>query len=59
MATTVTILYKSGNKVHVKVDSLSIKRFMNGSKEVSWEKMRPNPLLIGVDDIEAVFEGKV
>lgn len=55
--TTVTIIYKSGAKVHLQVESMGVTRF--GTAEVTWKDAKPKPLLMGVDEIAAIFEGKV
>lgn len=60
MKHTVTIIYKSGAKVHVECDSFTATRGISvGLKEVKWEKIRPNPLYFGVDNVESIWEGKV
>lgn len=55
----VTILYKSGQRVHVRCKSFKVTRFASGSLEVSWDTLRPPALLLGIDDIEAVWNGWV
>lgn len=57
--TTLTILYKSGQKVRVRVKTFSVKRYADGRVEFSWDGINPKPLLLGADEIEAVWEGKV
>lgn len=57
--TTVTIIYKSGAKVHLQVESMGVTRFGTGATEVTWKDAKPKPLLMGVDEIAAIFEGKV
>lgn len=60
MKKTVTIIYKSGQKVRVKVDKMTITRnTATGSVSVKWEGIQPNPLLFGIDEVESVWEGKV
>lgn len=54
-----TILYKSGNKVHLKAEGLEVTKYRSGDIEVKWDKMEPKPFLLGVNDIEAIFAGKV
>lgn len=56
---TVTILYKSGAKVQVTCKSMTVTRYSNGTLHVKWDEMKPVPLLLGVDDIAAIYEGKV
>lgn len=64
--TTITIIYKSGAKVHLRVEEFSIRSTPTGGIEYTWnvgEKKLgmayKRPILIGADDIAAVFEGKV
>ena len=54
-----TIIYKSGTKVHVRAKSMTVKKYRDGHMEVEWDSMSPKSLLLGVDEIAAVFEGKV
>ena len=52
----VTIKYKSGNEIVVWCDDITVKRIqLNGALEISWETMKPRPLLLGVDEIESVW----
>lgn len=54
-----TIIYKSGQKVQFRAENLVVKRYANGRLEVSWDKISPRPFLMGVDDIAAIWQGKV
>jgi hypothetical protein len=54
-----TIIYKSGAKVRVRADNLEVIRFGNGRIKISWDKIRPRAFLVGVDDIAAVWPGRV
>lgn len=57
---TVTIIYKSGAKVQLSVQKFTVKRDSEGLRTVEWEISRgAKPLYIGVDEIAAVYEGKV
>lgn len=57
---TVTVIYKSGQKVRVKVNSMSITRNpSSGQTSVKWDGIEPRPLLFGIDEVESVWEGKV
>jgi hypothetical protein len=56
--TTVTIIYKSGAKVHLEVKELSITKGVNGLKEITWEEADPRPLFIGIDEVAAIYEGE-
>ena len=56
---TFTIIYKSGAKVQVTAEKLKLTRYANGRKELEWESLKPHALLVGVDDIAAIWEGKV
>jgi hypothetical protein len=55
---TVTIIYKSGAKVRVKVDKLTVRKNGSDLKAVDWTSAKPNPLLLGLGEIAAIFEGK-
>jgi len=51
------IVYKSGHEVFVRCEEFSVKRNgFNGALEVSWKNAKPEPLMIGVDDIESVWK---
>jgi hypothetical protein len=56
---TFTIVYKSGAKVQVRAKSMTVKRYTTGRIEIEWGEMHPRPMLLGVDEIAAIFEGKV
>lgn len=56
---TLTVLYKSGNKIRIKVENMTVTRTASGDLSVAWEGLEPHPLLFGVDDVEAIWEGKV
>jgi hypothetical protein len=57
MKDKVTILYKSGQKVHVKVDRLVVNRNFDGPVKLEWENMVPRPLSISGGNIESIWEG--
>lgn len=52
----VLIRYKSGYSVTIRCKSFKSTRRTDGSLEVQWHDARPKPLLIGVDEIESVFQ---
>ena len=54
----ITIIYKSGAKVHLKVDSFRITKSGGELHSAEWDKADPRPLLLGVDEIAAIYEGK-
>jgi hypothetical protein len=57
---TYTIFYKSGHKVRVRTSELSITAYLAGNKEMSWSKdIEPKPLLVNVDHVESIWEGKL
>lgn len=56
---TYTVVYKSGTKVRIRAKNLRVTKFTNGAIEVKWDEMRPKPFLLGVDDIAAIYQGKV
>lgn len=49
------VYYKSGNSIEVTCDSFKVRREGGNIVEVEWKNIRPYPLHIGVDNIEAVF----
>lgn len=55
----VTIIYKSGAKVRAHVEDLKVTRYADGRLDVSWKDFQPRPLLLGVDEIAAIYVGKV
>lgn len=58
---TVTVIYKSGQKVRFKCKSFTAVRNQSvGLKEVTWEEsIHPKPLFFNVDEVESIWEGKV
>lgn len=55
----ITIIYKSGVKIHAKADKFTVTSYNDGGASYEWEGLEPNPLRIGADDIAAVYEGHV
>jgi len=56
----VTIVYKSGVTVQMKTDDFHVKKTDGEITEIRWTGTpKPRPLYIGVDDIAAIYEGKV
>lgn len=55
---TYTILYKSGTKIQIRASNLQVIRYANGALEIKWDKIDPKPFYLGVDNIEAIFEGR-
>jgi hypothetical protein len=51
----VQINYKSGLSMIMECDNFKISRVSSGIS-FEWENGIPNPMLIGVDDIESVWE---
>jgi hypothetical protein len=49
------ILYKSGNSQEIECTDFTIKGPSN-AREITWENAEPRPLLLGVDDVEAVYQ---
>jgi hypothetical protein len=55
--TRVQINYKSGLSMVVEVQEFTVLRNkLNGQKSYEWVDMSPDPLLLGVDDIESIWE---
>lgn len=53
----VQINYRSGSSVTVMCDSFAVERNnATGHLKIEWENAVPRPLLMGVDDIESVWE---
>ena len=56
---TIQIIYRSGSSVTLTCDRFAVTRTgTNGQLKVEYTNPRPRPLLIGVDDIESVWELK-
>ena len=55
--TKVTVVYKSGAKVTFRTRKFSY-QIVSGELSVEWGPSYPNPLMIGVDDIVAIYGGK-
>lgn len=54
---TVRILYKSGNSISFDCEEFSFKgRPGSGDCHVTWKNASPNPLFLGVENIEAIYE---
>lgn len=51
----VQINYKSGISMVVRCDELTIERGALG-KTFEWNNMSPRPLLMGIEDVESVWE---
>ena len=59
---TVTIIYKSGAKVHFKCKNFTCRKQGSTLLEANWDGIRkndPRPLLFGVEEVAAVWDGKV
>lgn len=52
----VRINYKSGISMEIECDNFGVKRLSGRDLSITWENAVPRPLLIGVDDIESVWE---
>lgn len=52
----IQINYKSGLSVVAEVGHFSVKSGHGGSKAYEWRNMTPNPMQLGADDIESVWE---
>ena len=54
-----TILYKSGAKVHVRADNFEVKKQGGTLTETNWVNLKPRPLYFGVDEVAAIYQGHV
>lgn len=54
-----TVIYKSGAVVHAKASKFTVTGDAAGGFTYSWTHMTPRPLLLGADDVAAVYEGHV
>lgn len=52
----VQINYKSGTSMVVECEDFGLKRIGGDLTSVNWDSCKPNPMFIGVDDIESVWE---
>lgn len=59
MKSKITIIYKSGVKIHAKADKFTVTSYNNGGANYKWEGLEPIPLRIGADEIAAIYEGHV
>lgn len=55
----VTIVYKSGAKVHARVERLTVRAVQGEVVAMEWERMEPRPLAVGVAEVAAIWMGKV
>jgi hypothetical protein len=51
----VLVVYKSGAQVKFKCSEFTID-IKAGTRSVTWKDAKPNPLMIGVDEIAAVWD---
>lgn len=53
----VRINYKNGRSITIKCDTFKVERVpLTGAVSVSWTGAKPTPLLIGIDEIESIWE---
>ena len=53
----IQINYKSGQSMTVTVEEFAVSRnSVNGELKVTWKSMQPATLMLGVDDIESVWQ---
>jgi hypothetical protein len=52
----IIIRYKSGAEISATVESLTVEIWEGKITKIDWNNMKPNPLHIGIDDIESVWE---
>lgn len=52
----VQINYRSGISMVIECTDFTITRGITGLKSYEWENAEPNPILIGADDIESVWQ---
>jgi hypothetical protein len=54
----VRVLYKSGNSIEFECDDLNIEwdRSDNRVTSMTWKDPKPKPLMVGIHNIEAVYE---
>lgn len=54
----VRINYKSGRSVTIQCDEFTVRRdYMTGGvAEVSWDRAKPTPLQVGLEDVESVWQ---
>ena len=57
----VTIVYKSGAKVHLTVEKFDLEWHQDTGQitRASWDGVKPSIIKLGMQDISAVFEGHV
>ena len=53
---TVVIRYKSGKTITVRVEKITVTREGGSIAGISWTNMTPDPLFIGLDNIESVWQ---
>lgn len=54
-----TILYKSGTSVYFKADNLVVTKSGGVIEKITWDKLEPRPLHLGIDEIAAILMGHV
>ena len=52
----VVIRYKSGKSITVRAEKITVTRNGGSITGISWTNMTPDPLFIGLDNIESVWQ---
>jgi hypothetical protein len=52
----VQINYKSGQSIIVKVEKLEVSRRGGTLDSIKWDGIAPEPLFMGIDDIESIWQ---
>ena len=55
---TVTIIYRSGTKVRVRVEGLTVTTQGGEVTKMEWKQMDPRPLALNCNEVESVWMGK-
>jgi hypothetical protein len=56
---TYTVIYNSGTKVTFRASGFEFALYLSGRAEVKWTKIEPECIHFGLDDVAAIWEGKV
>lgn len=55
----VTVIYKSGAKAQFRAREFSFSQDARGRRKATWEGCYPTPMLLGMDEVAAIYEGHV
>jgi hypothetical protein len=52
----VEIRYRNGDVVRMRVTNFKVTRSLTGGLSLEWENATPDPMFIGINDIQSIWE---